>query len=86
MLSKLMEIHVMFILFRRFPDNAAGGWFAAGKVLRLFADVDAGIMKVAVVETDGTCTGMRIGKCISHSAKCARWRRFANRLLVWPSS
>jgi hypothetical protein len=59
MLSKLMEIHVLFILFRSgWSDGAADGWFAAGKVLRLFADVDAGTMKVAVVETDGTCTGM----------------------------
>jgi hypothetical protein len=58
MLSKLMEIHVMFILFSGKWPGGARSWFAAGKVLRLLADVDAGTMKVAVVETDGTCTGM----------------------------
>jgi hypothetical protein len=62
MLSNLMEIHVLFILFRSgfYGGGAPGvfGWFAAGKVLRLFADMNAGTMKVAVVETDGTCTGM----------------------------
>ena len=32
-------------------------WFEAGKSLRLAADLNAGAMRVAVVETDGTSAG-----------------------------
>jgi hypothetical protein len=38
-------------------DSAAAGWFNAGKLLRLAADLETGAMLVAVVETDGTSAG-----------------------------
>jgi hypothetical protein len=62
MLSKLMEIYVMFILHsgkleRGSNLRAARGWFAAGKSLRLAADLNAGAMRLAVVKTDGTSAG-----------------------------
>ena len=38
-------------------DSNAAGWFEAGKSLRLAADLNAGAMRVAVVETDGTSAG-----------------------------
>jgi hypothetical protein len=38
-------------------SKAAEGWFVAGKLLRLAADLNAGAMRVAVANTDGTCAG-----------------------------
>jgi hypothetical protein len=38
-------------------SKAADDWFKAGKLLRLAADLDAGVMRMAVVETDGSCAG-----------------------------
>jgi hypothetical protein len=47
----------VFSIRGQWGSKAAGGWFEAGKVLRLAADLDTGAMRVAVVETDGTSAG-----------------------------
>ena len=47
----------IFFIRGEWGSNSAGGWFEAGKLLRLTADLDTGAMRVAVVETDGTCAG-----------------------------
>jgi hypothetical protein len=47
----------LFLIRNLWGSNAAGCWFEAGKLLCLAADLDAGIMRVAVVEADGTCAG-----------------------------
>ncbi len=47
----------IFFIRGQLGSNAAGGWFEAGKLLCLAADLDTGAMRVAVVETDGTCAG-----------------------------
>ncbi len=61
-------------------SEAAGGWFEAGKLLRLAADLDVGAMRVAVVETDGTCAGgenattMLYPSLIAHIPLVADWQ------------
>jgi hypothetical protein len=59
--------------------RAAGSWFAAGKSLRLASDLDAGVMRVAVVETDGTCAGGEkstsiLSSPMAHILLVADWR------------
>jgi hypothetical protein len=51
-----MNLRIFLIRGER-GSNAAGSWLEAGKVLCLAADLNAGAMRVAVVETDGTCAG-----------------------------
>jgi hypothetical protein len=51
-----MNLNIFFIR-EQYRSKAAGGWFEAGKLLRLAADLNAGAMWVAVVEADGTCAG-----------------------------
>jgi hypothetical protein len=47
----------IFFIRGQWGSNAAGGWFEAGRLLRLAADLDTGAMRVAVANTDGTCAG-----------------------------
>jgi hypothetical protein len=47
----------VFSIRDQWGSDAAAGWFEAGKSLRLAADLNAGAMRVAVVETDGTSAG-----------------------------
>jgi hypothetical protein len=61
-----MNLSILFFIRRQRGSNAVGGWFKAGKLLRLAADLDAGAMQVAVVETDGTCAGGEKSMSILH--------------------
>jgi hypothetical protein len=60
-------------------SNAAVGWFVARKLLRLAADLDAGAMRVAVVDTDGSCAGSENATSIlpspmAHISLVADWK------------
>jgi hypothetical protein len=69
----------IFFIREQLGSKAAGGWFEAGKLLRLAADLDAGAMRVAVVETDGTCAGDEnstsiIPSPMAHTLLLAAWQ------------
>jgi hypothetical protein len=74
-----MMSRIFFIRGQR-SSKAAGGWSEAGKLLRLAADLDAGAMRVAVVETDGTSAGGENSKSslypppIAHIPLVADWQ------------
>ena len=65
-----MNLRIFFIR-GQWGSRAAGGWFEAGKLLRLAADLDVGVMRVAVVETDGTSAGDENSTSILYSSLIA---------------
>ena len=76
----LTEVCVSLLFCRnKWGSNEAGGWFSSGSLLRLAANLDVGTMRVAVAETDGTCTGGENSTMIHHESSsygtdAAEWR------------
>jgi hypothetical protein len=67
-------------------SKVAGGWFEVGKLLRLAADLGAGTMRVAVVETDGTCTGEKFQILFILSGVISYYYSLDNCILVGSSA
>jgi hypothetical protein len=84
----LSDIHVIIYSFfsGSFGSGVAKGWFEAGKLLRLAADLDAGTMRVAVVETDGTCTGEKVQTLFILSGVISCFYRLDNCILFGSSA
>jgi hypothetical protein len=76
----------IFFIRGQWGSRAAGGWFEAGKLLRLAADLDVGVMRVAVVETDGTSAGGKILRASFTNASHFSCGRLENSLFVGPSA